>query len=762
MRRTGKAIGSLAAATSLAMIGGGLAFADGVISDGDGVAPVTDQNWSLGTVCTSSTGNRNIPVAVTRSNHSATHNQTFANGASVSITRTAGAGLTVEAGPKTITLPSDWTSRSTGTVSSSISFNVAYTAPAAPGDFTATVTFTGSGRAGDGGTLTKTDNLAVSGTAAVCDTTPPVIVPNVAGTQGNGGWYTGNVSVSWTVTDPESSVSSSNGCSAFSITSDQAATTYTCTATSAGGNASRSVTVKRDATPPTVTPGSVAGTAGTSPWLLSDASVPFTATDTGSGLADSARARFSVPSTGEGAGLNVSSGSVSDAAGNTNSASVSVAVDKTDPSVSASLDRAAATTGWFNIATGAPTVFYECTAGGSPLSADCPGSHTFAEGANQSHSRTVFGASGRSNSDGVSGISVDLTAPAIDGADVPAGAWTASDVFADFTARDQGSGIHVADEAFRLTASAESASAAEPTVASKTVMDAAGNSTTRTLRALIDKSGPSISGSDVTATGWRNTALSAEFTASDSRSGLADSDDGSFTLTTSGDSPNASTAVTTSRTVADAVGNETTRTISAKVDSVKPSSTVSGVSEGAVYTSVPSVSCAGSDALSGIATSGTVSGAGTAPGRHTVTCNGATDNAGNVQTAASAPVSYLIAGLGKYSKNFDGTSVPKAKAGSALPLGWAVTDGTTNYALLSTASVSSVAISSCTDDVGIANTEAAEVAAGGSGLQLLPDSSYQVNVKTSSTQTGCRRFTVTMTTTSGSTLSRSVNVQLVK
>src|SRR5919108_656809 len=76
---------------------------------------------------------------------------------------------------------------------------------------------------------------------------------NATGTLGNNGWYTSNVSLTWTVNDPESTVTSTSGCGPTSITTDQAATTYTCSATSTGGAASNSVTIKRDATAPAVT-----------------------------------------------------------------------------------------------------------------------------------------------------------------------------------------------------------------------------------------------------------------------------------------------------------------------------------------------------------------------------------------------------------------------------------------------------------------------------------------------------------------------------
>jgi hypothetical protein len=88
------------------------------------------------------------------------------------------------------------------------------------------------------------------GLVSAVDTTPPVIVPEVSGTPGENGWYVSDVTVSWTVTDPESDISSTSGCGASAVTSDTAGTTFTCEATSAGGTASSSVTIKRDATAP--------------------------------------------------------------------------------------------------------------------------------------------------------------------------------------------------------------------------------------------------------------------------------------------------------------------------------------------------------------------------------------------------------------------------------------------------------------------------------------------------------------------------------
>ena len=88
----------------------------------------------------------------------------------------------------------------------------------------------------------------VNGT--VSDTTPPVIDATLTGTA-NGDWYTSNVGVSWSVSEPDSDVSTS-GCETQSVTSDTSGVTFTCTATSAGGTTSSSVTIKRDTTGPAI------------------------------------------------------------------------------------------------------------------------------------------------------------------------------------------------------------------------------------------------------------------------------------------------------------------------------------------------------------------------------------------------------------------------------------------------------------------------------------------------------------------------------
>jgi hypothetical protein len=87
------------------------------------------------------------------------------------------------------------------------------------------------------------------------DTTPPNIAPNVTcDNPGNPPWCKGTITVSWTITDPESPIESTSGCEPSTISNDTpvSGTTLTCSATSAGGTASNSTTVFRDGAAPTV------------------------------------------------------------------------------------------------------------------------------------------------------------------------------------------------------------------------------------------------------------------------------------------------------------------------------------------------------------------------------------------------------------------------------------------------------------------------------------------------------------------------------
>jgi Lactonase, 7-bladed beta-propeller len=103
------------------------------------------------------------------------------------------------------------------------------------------------------GNVENGKTLAEATTRVIVDTTPPVIVPQISGTSGNNGWYRSNVTVSWSVTDPESGIVSSSGCNTTNLTADTAGVTLTCSATNGAGlSSSVPVTIKIDKTPPVI------------------------------------------------------------------------------------------------------------------------------------------------------------------------------------------------------------------------------------------------------------------------------------------------------------------------------------------------------------------------------------------------------------------------------------------------------------------------------------------------------------------------------
>ena len=165
---------------------------------------------------------------------------------------------------------------------------------------------------------------------APSDTSPPVITPTIVGTLGNDGWYTTDVTVSWSVVDAESSVSSTSGCDSTTVDADTSGVTLTCSATSAGGTASKAVTIKRDATAPTIS-GWASPAANGAGWNNSDVTVSFSCGDDMSGVAS---CEPDATLTDDGADQSVV-GTAVDGAGNTSTATVSgIDIDETEPVVS--------------------------------------------------------------------------------------------------------------------------------------------------------------------------------------------------------------------------------------------------------------------------------------------------------------------------------------------------------------------------------------------------------------------------------------------
>jgi hypothetical protein len=181
----------------------------------------------------------------------------------------------------------------------------------------------------DAGGLTA----AASETYGIVDPSPPSIGRTLspASPDGDNGWYRSDVSLAWNVSEPDSPNSlQKTGCVNQNITSDQGATTYSCSASSAGGSSGPvDVVIKRDGTAPTID-GSANPPANANGWNKSDVTVSFSCADNLSGVA-SCEPDKTLSS--EGAGQSAT-GTAVDNAGNSAQTTVNgINIDKTAPSV---------------------------------------------------------------------------------------------------------------------------------------------------------------------------------------------------------------------------------------------------------------------------------------------------------------------------------------------------------------------------------------------------------------------------------------------
>jgi hypothetical protein len=433
-------------------------------------------------------------------------------GCNVDLTHAASVTLTVPSGITASQNPFTITKCKVGSVNNAVT--ITFTGDAAGGPYAVPVaTITGGKTGNNGYNDNNADNLAI--TVTPVDTTSPVITPTVSGTPGDNGWYISDVTVSWTVIDAESSVSSSTGCGPTTINSDTTGTTLTCSATSEGGTSSQSVTILRDATAPTIG-GSAAPAPNGAGWNNGDVDITFDCSDSISNIASCGP---NVTLTSEGAGQSAT-GTAEDNAGNTATATVTgINIDKTAPSITATATPAANPNGWNkdNV-----VVSFECADALSDI-ASCPADVNL--DAETALAGTLVSGTATDNAGNTMSVSltikIDKTAPIISATAIPApnaNGWNNVDVTVEFGCDDALSGVAEcpADVVLSVEGSGQSASG--------TATDNAGNTASITIENInIDKTNPTITGSRTPLTnsfGWNNVDVTVHFECQDSLSDI--------------------------------------------------------------------------------------------------------------------------------------------------------------------------------------------------------------------------------------------------
>jgi RHS repeat-associated protein len=263
--------------------------------------------------------------------------------------------------------------------------------------------------------------------------------------------------------------------------------------------------------------------------------------------------------TNEGAGQ-PATGNATDVAGNTSSASATVNIDKTPPTITASATPAPNAAGWNNTSV---DVAFSCSDALSGV-ATCPAATIVGtEGANQTIPGTTTDKAGNTASSSLL-LSIDKTPPAIMATASPganSAGWNKSDVTVSFACSDSGSGVATCPSA--QVVSSEGANQ----VISGTATDVARNSASATATINLDKTPPVINiASPANNSVSSSSTLSVSGTATDALSGIANAtcngtaavfQSGSFTCSISlGPGANTITVVAT-----DVAGNTSSQSV---------------------------------------------------------------------------------------------------------------------------------------------------------------------------------------------------------
>ncbi|WP_159600654.1 OmpL47-type beta-barrel domain-containing protein [Agromyces humi] len=386
-----------------------------------------------------------------------------------------------------------------------------------------------------------------------------------------------------------------------------------------------------DNTGPVLT-ASLAPAANAAGWNKANVGITWSATDAGSGIGTGPTpATDSVSSNTAGVTKNATA---SDRLGNSGTGAVVVKLDKMNPTITGSAAPAANAAGWNNSDV---TVSLTCADALSGIKS-CTGGGTVVlstEGANQSVSGTAVDNADNSASAGVTGISIDKTAPTLTGTPTtsPNGnGWYKGDVAIGWSGVDALSGINPSTQPANALITGEGSAL----TATASIADKAGNTRTASSAPVRVDRTPPVTGMSGSSNGWTNGSVTLVLSPSDNLSGV-----GSTSYAIDGGAVQSGTSVTLSSEgdhsisffSTDRAGNvEAAQTAHVKIDTTAPtighSFTPLTYSEGAWSNQDVTVTFACADAGSGVA-SCTAPVTQSSEGLAQQVTGTATDNAGN-------------------------------------------------------------------------------------------------------------------------------------
>ena len=760
----------LAAAVAVGMVFGaaGVAEADSITADGDGLAPIANNDLAFGTVCVGSTTTKSVPLALFR-NQGGTN--VFANGSRVTVSRSAQSGTGIDAVMTTssITMPSDWVASPNGTRSEVFSSSVTFTAGTTPRAATGSVTYTASGtEAQNGGALTREDLMNVSATvsntgACAPDTTAPTLsaMPanmTIEATGASGAVATWTSPTATDDVDPSPVVTCTP---ASGSTLALGTTTVSCTARDASGNQSAAQTFTvtvRDTTAPALT-GVPTGVIGAEAAGAGGATATWTS-PSASDAVDPAPVVTCTPASGSTFALGKTTVScvARDATGNTSPAKT-FEVDVVDTTAPALRDvpsditigatgRDGAVASWTG-PTASDAVDPAPVVGCSPASGS-----TFPVG-QTNVACTATDATGNRSSASFSVTVTDTQAPAF--ADVPdnqtieaTGPDGATATWTDPTASDLVDG----DVPVTCDPASGATFALGTTTVTCSATDTVGNTGSDTSTITVrDTIAPAITGTPGSQTLEATGAQGA--TATWTAPNASDLVDGGVAVSCTAAPGDTFALGTTTVTcsASDTRANQSSASFTITVrDTTAPTVTfVDGPDEAGSYLfgAVPAEpTCTASDIVSGSLPC-TITGWSTTTGTKTMTAS-ATDGAGN---RASLTRSYTVGSWtvkGFYSPVDGGSTVNTVKAGATVPLKLELFAGpveqtSTSLVTFKAATVSCSSLSTINDEVELTTT-------GGTSLRYdTTAGQYVQNWQTPKAAGGC--YKVTMTAADGSTTS---------